>query len=102
MCCMCKTALFYGLGCITMAALSSLLDWGVLQVQISIYAVCDMNQAVFQCGGCVLINAFFCQGSFTVMGVVNGPLLGAFVLGMFVPATNKPVRCVERFLLSVQ
>ncbi|XP_057212592.1 sodium/iodide cotransporter [Triplophysa rosa] len=52
-------SLFYGLGCITMAALSSLLDWGVL------------------------------QGSFTVMGVVNGPLLGAFVLGMFVPATNK-------------
>lgn len=29
----CKTALLYGLGCITMAALSSLLDWGVLQVQ---------------------------------------------------------------------
>ncbi|XP_058641068.1 sodium/iodide cotransporter isoform X2 [Onychostoma macrolepis] len=53
-------SLLYGLGCITMAALSSLLDWGVL------------------------------QGSFTVMGVVNGPLLGAFVLGMFVPATNKP------------
>uniref|UniRef100_A0A8C1K880 Solute carrier family 5 member 5 n=1 Tax=Cyprinus carpio TaxID=7962 RepID=A0A8C1K880_CYPCA len=50
-------SLLYGLGCITMAALSSLLDWG---------------------------------GSFTVMGVVNGPLLGAFVLGMFVPATNKP------------
>ncbi|TRY64944.1 hypothetical protein DNTS_024630 [Danionella cerebrum] len=53
-------SLLYGLGCITMAALSSLLDWGVL------------------------------QGSFTVMGVVNGPLLGAFILGMFVPATNKP------------
>uniref|UniRef100_A0A667X7H6 Solute carrier family 5 member 5 n=1 Tax=Myripristis murdjan TaxID=586833 RepID=A0A667X7H6_9TELE len=50
----------YGVGCITVAALSSLLDWGVL------------------------------QGSFTVMGVVSGPLLGAFILGMFVPATNRP------------
>ncbi|XP_028259842.1 sodium/iodide cotransporter [Parambassis ranga] len=50
----------YGIGCITVAALSSLLDWGVL------------------------------QGSFTVMGVVSGPLLGVFILGMFVPATNKP------------
>ncbi|XP_032382773.1 sodium/iodide cotransporter isoform X2 [Etheostoma spectabile] len=49
----------YGAGCITMAALSSFLDWGVL------------------------------QGSFTVMGVVSGPLLGVFILGMFVPATNR-------------
>uniref|UniRef100_UPI0037E750E3 sodium/iodide cotransporter n=1 Tax=Semicossyphus pulcher TaxID=241346 RepID=UPI0037E750E3 len=49
----------YGVGCITVAALSSLLDWGVL------------------------------QGSFTVMGVVSGPLLGIFILGMFVPAANK-------------
>ncbi|KAM4597585.1 sodium/iodide cotransporter-like [Polymixia lowei] len=48
----------YGAGCITVAALSSLLDWGVL------------------------------QGSFTVMAVVSGPILGAFILGMFVPATN--------------
>ncbi|KAJ7993191.1 hypothetical protein DPEC_G00269880 [Dallia pectoralis] len=50
----------YGAGCITVAALLSFMDWGVL------------------------------QGSFTVMGVVSGPLLGAFILGMFVPATNKP------------
>ncbi|XP_029003347.1 sodium/iodide cotransporter [Betta splendens] len=49
----------YGVGCITVAALASLLDWGVL------------------------------QGSFTVMGVVSGPLLGVFILGMFVPATNR-------------
>uniref|UniRef100_A0A7N9AVU7 Solute carrier family 5 member 5 n=1 Tax=Mastacembelus armatus TaxID=205130 RepID=A0A7N9AVU7_9TELE len=49
----------YGIGCITVAALSSFLDWGVL------------------------------QGSFTVMGVVSGPLLGVFILGMFVPATNQ-------------
>ncbi|XP_035502785.2 sodium/iodide cotransporter isoform X2 [Scophthalmus maximus] len=52
-------SLLYGVGCITVAALSSLLDWGVL------------------------------QGSFTVMGVVSGPLLGVFILGMFVPATNR-------------
>ncbi|XP_061093739.1 sodium/iodide cotransporter [Conger conger] len=52
-------SLMYGVGCITVAALSSLLDWGVL------------------------------QGSFVVMGVVSGPLLGAFILGMFVPATNS-------------
>ncbi|XP_019904920.1 sodium/iodide cotransporter isoform X2 [Esox lucius] len=50
----------YGGGCITVAALLSFLDWGVL------------------------------QGSFTVMGVVSGPLLGAFILGIFVPATNRP------------
>ncbi|XP_062280803.1 sodium/iodide cotransporter [Scomber scombrus] len=49
----------FGVGCITVAALSSFMDWGVL------------------------------QGSFTVMGVVSGPLLGVFILGMFVPATNR-------------
>ncbi|KAM9358379.1 sodium/iodide cotransporter [Symphorus nematophorus] len=52
-------SLLYGVSCITVAALSSLLDWGVL------------------------------QGSFTVMGVVSGPLLGVFILGIFVPAANK-------------
>ncbi|XP_068176509.1 sodium/iodide cotransporter [Antennarius striatus] len=51
-------SLLYGIACITIAALSSLLDWGVL------------------------------QGSFTIMGVVSGPLLGTFILGMFIPATN--------------
>ncbi|KAJ0032569.1 hypothetical protein NQD34_002651 [Periophthalmus magnuspinnatus] len=49
----------FGVGCISVAALSSFLDWGVL------------------------------QGSFTVMGVVSGPLLGIYILGMFVPAANK-------------
>uniref|UniRef100_A0AAV2KX34 Sodium-dependent multivitamin transporter n=1 Tax=Knipowitschia caucasica TaxID=637954 RepID=A0AAV2KX34_KNICA len=49
----------FGVGCISIASLSSFLDWGVL------------------------------QGSFTVMGVVSGPLLGVFLLGMFVPGANK-------------
>ncbi|XP_074707616.1 sodium/iodide cotransporter [Strix uralensis] len=48
-------SLIYGTSCITVAALASLLGGGVL------------------------------QGSFTVMGVISGPLLGAFVLGMFLP-----------------
>ncbi|KAM6369199.1 sodium/iodide cotransporter [Pluvialis apricaria] len=48
-------SLIYGTSCITVAALASLLGGGVL------------------------------QGSFTVMGVISGPLLGAFILGMFVP-----------------
>ncbi|XP_068090214.1 sodium/iodide cotransporter [Hyperolius riggenbachi] len=51
-------SLLYGCACITVAALSSLLGGGVL------------------------------QGSFTVMGVISGPLLGAFVLGMFVSSCN--------------
>ncbi|KAF4014361.1 hypothetical protein G4228_006585 [Cervus hanglu yarkandensis] len=53
-------SLIYGSACLTVAALSSLLGGGVL------------------------------QGSFTVMGVISGPLLGAFILGMFVPTSNTP------------
>ncbi|XP_054985623.1 sodium/iodide cotransporter [Sorex araneus] len=49
----------YGSACLTVAALSSLLGGGVL------------------------------QGSFTVMGVISGPLLGAFILGIFLPACNS-------------
>ncbi|XP_061681329.1 sodium/iodide cotransporter [Syngnathoides biaculeatus] len=49
----------YGVACIIIAVLASFLDWGVL------------------------------QGSFTVMAVVSGPLLGVFILGMFIPASNK-------------
>lgn len=37
------------------------------------------------------VFVFSIQGSFTVMGVVSGPLLGVFILGMFVPATNRVV-----------
>ncbi|XP_044276928.1 sodium/iodide cotransporter [Varanus komodoensis] len=51
-------SLIYGTSCITVAALSSLLGGGVL------------------------------QGSFTVMGVISGPLLGVFILGMFIPMCN--------------
>ncbi|XP_066125976.1 sodium/iodide cotransporter isoform X2 [Saccopteryx bilineata] len=53
-------SLVYGSACLVVAALSSLLGGGVL------------------------------QGSFTVMGVLSGPLLGAFTLGMFLPACNTP------------
>ncbi|KAM9329555.1 sodium/iodide cotransporter, partial [Gastrophryne carolinensis] len=51
-------SLIYGCSCITVAALSSLLGGGVL------------------------------QGSFTVMGVISGPLLGAFMLGMLTCSSN--------------
>lgn len=40
--------------------------------------------------------AFFSfQGSFTVMGVVSGPLLGTFILGIFIPATNRMVSMLQ-------
>ncbi|KAM5194488.1 sodium/iodide cotransporter isoform 2-T2 [Mantella aurantiaca] len=51
-------SLLYGCACIIVAALSSLLGGGVL------------------------------QGSFTIMGVISGPLLGAFILGMFTSSCN--------------
>ncbi|XP_049582623.1 sodium/iodide cotransporter isoform X2 [Syngnathus scovelli] len=50
---------FYGVACIIVAVLAAFMDWGVL------------------------------QGSFTIMGVVSGPLLGVFILGMFFPASNR-------------
>ncbi|KAM4051711.1 sodium/iodide cotransporter [Anomaloglossus baeobatrachus] len=53
-------SMLYGCSCIIVAALSSLLGGGVL------------------------------QGSFTVMGVISGPLLGAFILGMFTSSCNTP------------
>ncbi|XP_008574925.1 PREDICTED: sodium/iodide cotransporter [Galeopterus variegatus] len=53
-------SLVYGSACLTVAALASLLGGGVL------------------------------QGSFTVMGVISGPLLGGFILGMSLPACNTP------------
>ncbi|XP_036884768.1 sodium/iodide cotransporter isoform X3 [Sturnira hondurensis] len=53
-------SLIYGSACLAIAALSSLVGDGVL------------------------------QGSFTVMGILSGPLLGAFTLGMFLPACNTP------------
>ncbi|XP_054031251.1 sodium/iodide cotransporter [Dryobates pubescens] len=58
-------SLLYGTSCITVAALASLLGGGVL------------------------------QGSFTVMGVISGPLLGGFVLGMFVPGCGTGVSCLD-------
>ncbi|XP_067872180.1 sodium/iodide cotransporter [Heterodontus francisci] len=51
-------SLFYGSACVIFAALSSLLGGGVL------------------------------QGSFTVMSVISNPLLGAFILGIFLPPAN--------------
>uniref|UniRef100_A0A8C4T206 Solute carrier family 5 member 5 n=1 Tax=Erpetoichthys calabaricus TaxID=27687 RepID=A0A8C4T206_ERPCA len=54
----CVAAFLYGTACLTVAALSSLMGGGVL------------------------------QGSLSIMGVISGPLLGVFILGMFVPAAN--------------
>ncbi|XP_078054787.1 sodium/iodide cotransporter [Mustelus asterias] len=51
-------SLLYGSACVIFAALSSLLGGGVL------------------------------QGSFTVMSVISNPLLGAFILGIFIPPAN--------------
>ncbi|XP_058148801.1 LOW QUALITY PROTEIN: sodium/iodide cotransporter [Dasypus novemcinctus] len=60
-------SLIYGSACLAVAALSSLLGGGELPSPAPAPP----------------------QGSFTVMGVISGPLLGAFILGMFLPACNS-------------
>ncbi|KAM9265462.1 LOW QUALITY PROTEIN: sodium/iodide cotransporter [Morus bassanus] len=63
-------SLIYGTSCIVVAALASLLGGGVL------------------------------QGSFTVMGVISGPLLGAFILGMFLPMCSTATPLLSQGVLG--
>lgn len=63
------------------------MEWTTAQDSLLLYC----QQCVWLIFRTAFVFSF--QGSFTVMGVVSGPLLGIFILGMFVPATNRLVSC---------
>ncbi|XP_047632539.1 sodium/iodide cotransporter isoform X2 [Phacochoerus africanus] len=95
-------SLIYGSACLTVAALSSLLGGGVLQGNWGTEECqgphWNFPRLAFSAGKlrpgkvgrlCPQSHPHaLSQGSFTVMGVISGPLLGAFVLGMFLPSCN--------------
>lgn len=42
------------------------------------------------------------QASFTIFGVIGGPLFGLFTLGMFVPRANQRVSKIIRILATAR
>lgn len=81
--------MFYGIVCIGMAGLASLMG-GLLQVTLSIrdrhYILCIWH---IRC--CVIHLCFPLQTTISVLGALGGPLLGLFSLGILFPSANSNV-----------
>lgn len=87
-------ALAVGLTCLVVAFLARFLG-GLLQVWVNIFFYPILSRTMMR------NNLLFCsQAALTIFGVVGGPMLGLYTLGMFVPSSNQK-GVIVGFVLSL-
>lgn len=81
--------LMYGVLCIGMAGLASLMG-GILQVESIRFVSFQQNEDDKRCS-LSDIYASLTQAAVTIFGVIGGPLLGLFTIGVICPSANSKV-----------